>query len=77
MVFEVLVLNFPLSRAEHRWGGRIKARGLSEPRRSLGEGGVSFRVLRPPRRRAGYAGHGRLLLLSFSSTWKKMKKPST
>ena len=28
--FGVLVLNFPLSRAEHRRGGRIKVRGLSE-----------------------------------------------
>jgi len=29
-VLEVLVLNFPLSRAEHRRGGRIKVRGLFE-----------------------------------------------
>jgi len=28
--FSVLILVFPLSRAEHRRGGRIKARGLSE-----------------------------------------------
>jgi len=27
----LLVLVFPLSRAEHRRGGREKARGLSEP----------------------------------------------
>jgi hypothetical protein len=50
------VLGFPLFRAEHRRGGRIKAHGLSESRRSLGEGGASFRVLRPPRRRAGLSG---------------------
>ncbi|GEM_PF-6772140 len=29
-VIMLLVLGFPLSRAEHRRGGRIKARGLSE-----------------------------------------------
>jgi len=29
--FGLMVLAFPLSRAEHRRGGRIKARGLSEP----------------------------------------------
>jgi hypothetical protein len=46
-VFEVLGLNFPLSRAEHRRGGRIKARGLFESRRSQSEGGASFRALRP------------------------------
>ncbi len=28
--FKILLLNFPLSRAEHRRDGRIKARGLSE-----------------------------------------------
>jgi len=32
-----LVLEFPLSRAEHWRGGRIKARGLSEPRWKRGE----------------------------------------
>jgi len=30
-VFRLLVVYFPLSRAEHRRGGRDKARGLSEP----------------------------------------------
>jgi len=37
MVFEVLILNFPLFRAEHRRGGRNKARGLFESRRRRGE----------------------------------------
>jgi outer membrane protein TolC len=36
-------LNFPLSRAEHRRGGREKARGLSEPANRR----ASNRVLRP------------------------------
>jgi hypothetical protein len=45
--------NFPLARAEHRRYGRKKSADLSESRRSLGEGGASFRALRPCRRRAG------------------------
>ena len=31
-VLELVILVFPLSRAEHRRGGRKKARGLFEPR---------------------------------------------
>jgi hypothetical protein len=38
LIFDFLVFYFPLSRAEHRRGGRIKARGLSEPANG---GGVS------------------------------------
>jgi len=42
-VFDLLVLVFPLSRAEHRRHGRVKARGLFEP----ADRRVSFRALRP------------------------------
>jgi len=47
--FEFMVFHFPLSEAEHRRGGRTKARGLSEPAKRR----ASFRVLRQQRRRAG------------------------
>ena len=57
-----LNFHFPLVRAEHRRGGRIKARGLSEP----ADRRVSFRVLRPHRRRAGSCGTGRLSFGYFS-----------
>jgi hypothetical protein len=62
---------FPLFRAEHRQGGREKARGLSESaiRRA------SFRVLRPWRRRAGSSGTRAFSFASFSVTRQKMKKP--
>ncbi len=42
LAFAFLMLVFPLSRAEHRRGGRKKTRGLSETHRSLGKGGASF-----------------------------------
>jgi len=38
-VFEVLVFDFPLSRAEHRRGGRIKVRGLFESAVALAKAG--------------------------------------
>jgi hypothetical protein len=57
------VFCFPLSRAEHRRGGRNKARGLSEPADRRG----SFRVLRPQRRRAGLSGTRAFSFASFSS----------
>jgi hypothetical protein len=58
-----LNFNFPLFRAEHRRGGRIKARGLSEPANRR----VSFHVLRPQRRRAGSNGTRAFSFASFSS----------
>ena len=69
--FWLLVFYFPLSRTEHRRSGRDKARGLSEPAMWR----ASFRVLRPRGRRAGYGGTRAASFASFSSTWKKMKKP--
>jgi hypothetical protein len=64
---EVLVLYFPLSRAEHRRGGREKARGLSEPAARR----ASFRVLRPHRRRAGSSG---TRAFSFASVFFHVKE---
>jgi hypothetical protein len=59
-VFSVLVLGFPLSRAEHRPRGRKKRVGcLSE---------ASSDTLGPVDDAQEKAGHGRFLLIPFSFT---------
>ena len=66
-VFRFWLLYFPLSRAEHRRGGRDKARGLSES----ADRRASFRALRPHRRRAGRSGTRASSFGYFSATRKK------